>query len=312
MRRSVEKLIAAVFLIVAAGTGHAAALQATPDTLQDVLGRARSGDTIRLAAGDYPAVRLNDKKWDPPVVVDGAAGQLTAVEIRNVSGLTWRGGTFDGKNSVRVAFGANKSDHITVQQLKISHYIRGGIIFGQSSDSRIAGNVMSDMGSDGINAALSRRIVIDGNTCRDFYPTAKSHPDCIQLWSRPSDPPTADITISNNVANGNMQGVGMFNHVRNGIDDGGFDRIIIVGNTIDSAHAQGLAATGCRDCIVADNVVRKVPGAPHYAQLRTSGSTGGTWCGNRTDSMKEKTTAKCNARQRQAVATRATDAATAE
>jgi hypothetical protein len=66
---------------------------------------------------------------------------------------------------------------------------------------------------------------IEGNVCDAFRPLNGEHPDCVQLWSRPDAAPTSDIVIRGNRAYGPTQGFSGFNHVRNGVDDGGFDRI---------------------------------------------------------------------------------------
>ena len=224
------KRLAAILLGLAAPA--AAATVATPATLAVVLANAAPGDTIQLAPGSYAPLVVRDRHWSPPVTVDATAAQLRGVRLTEVSGLTWHGGTFDGGDVERNGFAVQHGDHLVIDGATFHHFVRNGIGVGNLDDARITNNVMTDMGSDGIDIALSHRIVADHNRCSDFYPTPGAHPDCIQLWSRPEVAPTADITISNNEAIGNMQGFTAFNHARPDatgkvVDDGGFDRIIV-------------------------------------------------------------------------------------
>ena len=99
---------------------------------------------------------------------------------------------------------------------------------------------MTRIASDGIDVSLSRNIVIDCNACTEFRPAPGAHPDCFQLWSRPAAPPTADIVITSNSAVGDMQGISLFNHVRDGTNDGG-----ATGSTVKSASgASGRMSSG--------------------------------------------------------------------
>jgi hypothetical protein len=96
-------------------------------------------------------------------------------------------------------------------------------------------------------------------------PLNGEHPDCVQLWSRPDAPPTSDIVIRFNRAYGPTQGFSGFNHVRNGVDDGGFDRITIEGNAVDGAFPQAISLMSGRDSAVRNNRVATYPDAPFRA-----------------------------------------------
>jgi hypothetical protein len=100
---------------------------------------------------------------------------------------------------------------------------------------------MTRIASDGIDVSLSRNIVIDCNACTEFRPAPGAHPDCFQLWSRPAAPPTADIVITSNSAVGDMQGISLFNHVRDGANDGGFDRVLTRGNIVLNTYGDGIS-----------------------------------------------------------------------
>ncbi|MBV8973231.1 MAG: right-handed parallel beta-helix repeat-containing protein [Sphingomonadaceae bacterium] len=257
---------AAALLAIAAAPVAARDLSATPATLAGAFDRAAGGDRIVLAPGSYDPLTLRHRRWSPAVTVEAGPATLRSVRLEDVSGLTWHGGSFDGGDAERFGIGVDVADHLTIDGVTLRHFTRVGIGLGSVSDARIVNNTITDSGSDGIDVALSRRIVLDHNRCADFHPTPGAHPDCIQMWSRPTVPPTADITISNNEAIGDMQGFTMFNHARpdktgRTVDDGGFDRVTIDNNTAKVTTWWGVGAYDCRACIVRHNRVETLPGA---------------------------------------------------
>ena len=145
-------------------------------------------------------------------------------------------------------------------------------MLGKSSAVTLSNNKLTGLISDGIDIAQSRLVTVKNNSCRDFAPTATQfdengkrtivgdHPDCIQAWSRPASPPVADIVIENNSMEGTMQGIFFGNHVRNGVDDGGFDRIVIRNNVVRVTHSNGIRISDGRDSIVTGNRVSTFPG----------------------------------------------------
>ena len=258
---AVVAFTAAVFLLPE--NAPAATVAATPGTIDAALARAGDGDTIRLAPGDYGPIKVKRRNWAPAITIEASDARLVNVRLDTVSGLNWRGGHFDGGHVQNGGFAAlYGSKDIRIEAASFTGFTRYGIAVDQSADIDIIGNKFSDSGSDGIDIGQSRRISIEGNDCRDFNPTEKAHPDCIQMWSRATSPPTSDVIIRNNVMHGKMQGISLFNHIRNGSDDGGFDRITIIGNDVAiSDFYHGIAAYSCRDCLIRDNKVSTLPGA---------------------------------------------------
>lgn len=242
----------------------AGAAVATSATIDKVLSSARPGEAITLAPGDYAAIDVRHRQWSPPITVDAAAARLRGVQFWDVAGVIWHGGAFDGGDAVRGAFGLTESSHITVDGTTMTRFTRYTIGLQNSSDVRLTNNSFTDMGSDGIDIALSRRVLIDHNVCAASHPTPGAHPDCIQMWSRPTAPPTADITITNNTATGMTQGFTGFNHVRpdasgKDTDDGGFDRIVIENNTAKVGYYHGISLYNCRKCAIRNNRVETMP-----------------------------------------------------
>lgn len=241
-----------------------------------------NGATVKLAPAPNPCppIAITGRTYNPPVTIDATGAALTRVDLNTVSGIIWHGGEFSGTNTVSSGFAVTSSDHVALESATLHNYLRNNISFSNSSDFRITNNVMSHSGADGIDIALSRRGLIDGNVCSDPDTTTGSHPDCVQLWSRPTAPPVADIAIVGNTATGAMQGFNGFNHVRPDatgkmVNDGGFDRITVVGNTAAVSYPDGIYFTDCRSCVFFGNHFVTPKGAAHWTNFVVNGvSTG--------------------------------------
>ncbi len=255
MSMRLAAMIVAMMALEAMATPGAAEAVVTPTTFADALMAAKAGDTLRLAPGSYDRVSVRDRHWSPPVTIAAAAARLSSIRLDNVSGVTWRGGDFEGGDTIPDGIKVEQGDHIVVDGAAFHHYTSVGIILGRVTDARLSNNVFTDSGSDGIDIALSQRVVADHNRCTDFHPTPGAHPDCIQLWSKPNFAPVADIDITNNVAIGEMQGFTAF--------DGPYDRITFEHNFARVATYHGITVTDCRHCLVRHNRVESMANAGH-------------------------------------------------
>lgn len=237
-----------------------AALTATPATLPAQIARAGPGATITLAPGDYGTVTIT-RRVTRPIVINAAAARLRVV-FRRASGFELRGGSIagaHGRGAAGYGVSIDHSDHITIAGSAFSDSQRG-IVINASTDVLVSRSTFIGLVVDGINIAGSQRVTVRDSACRDFN-SGEAHPDCIQMWSRPGAI-TSDVLITGNQALGHgMQGFTAFNHVRNGVDDGGFDRIAIVGNTVVGDYPQGVALYDCRRCRVTGNRTSRLPGA---------------------------------------------------
>jgi len=262
-----------------------ALLAATPTTINSVIASAQPGDTIKMVPGSYPYILIQKRNWTPALTVDATDATVAGVNIFRSTGISWVGGNITqvvkpGAIAAGYGFIANgSSSNISVSGVRISNF-RLGIGLDSVNGARISGNWLTKMSADGIDVALSRNVVIDRNACSEFAPAPGNHPDCIQLWSRPTAPPVADITITNNSAIGEMQGIALFNHIRGGVDDGGFDRVLVRGNVVLNTYANGISVYDCRGCTVRDNNVNSLPKYINRAQLIVKGGTV-TQCGNK-------------------------------
>jgi hypothetical protein len=316
-------LALAVALAIAIAEPVAAAnLDANPRTLSEVFVRAKAGDTIVLAPGDYAGVRLTGRTFSPALTLDAQKASFAGLQLRDVEGLIIHGGTFrltapgvhprTGQAVFRPAVRMDRVRQVAVHNVQAigpggieegdpfgegtgisivrsnavevtgSQFrgFRGGIMLSKVDGFRLVDNQFTQMRSDGIQVGEGRNGLIEDNSCTETRIRDQEHPDCIQLWSRPTSPPTADVIIRRNKAAGKMQGIGMFNHVRNGVDDGGFDRIVIEENDLTVAYPHGIALYAGRDSIVRNNRVRTMDGARWIANINIIGSIRVMRCGN--------------------------------
>lgn len=239
--------------------------------LEGLLSKARAGTSLKLPPGDYGIIVVQDRSFERPVIVDATGARFLGLTFKRVRNVTIRGGEVTGtldRNAIRV----QESQEISLEGMTLRN-ARKGIIVDLSTDVVLRNNRLEALRSDGINVARSQRVLIEGNQCRNFQPIGAvfdaegrkvkdgDHPDCIQLWSRPTAPPVSDVIIRRNVAEGTMQGIFLGNALRNGLDDGGFDRIRIEDNDIEISFPQGIGLYDARNSIVRNNRVRTVAGA---------------------------------------------------
>jgi len=240
----------------------ASALNATPQTVNAVIAKAPSGATINLAPGTYGVIDIRGRNWPRPITLNMGKAQIRSVWIRSSSGISIVGGTYSGSvGKAMEGYGIwiRQSSHVTITEPVLTDSVRG-IVLDRAEDIAITKAQLLRMQVDGINVGSSRRVRISDSVCSDFR-TDDRHPDCMQLWSSPKYGVTQDVELLNNVSEGNMQGFTGFNHVRNGVDDGGFDRIKIVGNRVFGTYPHGVSISDCRDCTITDNITRTAPGA---------------------------------------------------
>lgn len=260
-------------------------LEARGATLEGLRAKNVSGLTIR--GGEFRV---------PAPVTKASTGQQIyggATRFDNVSRLTLTDGRFVGPGappgSTSGPFGEGygvfvvTGSDITVKGGKFQG-LKNGIVLSRVEGFNLTGNTFAANRSDGINVGEGRKGVIERNECLATRIRDKEHPDCIQLWSRPTSPPVSDVVIRGNRAEGEMQGIGLFNHTRNGVNDGGFDRITIEDNDMRVAYPHGIALMESRNSVVRNNRVSTLPGARWRARISADtaqrcGNTVGAYAG---------------------------------
>lgn len=253
-------------LMILSLMASASVVMVTPATINTVLATARPGAVIRLAPGNYGTVSIRKRNWSKPITLEGGKARLT-LNVTESSGLIVRGGTFVG-NAAKTNSGGDyalilrSSKNVLLEGIRVSDSTLG-IAIMTSNHIRITRAEIVGMLADGIDIASSQHVTINDSSCTNFRTQIGQalHPDCIQMWSSPKEGVTQDITIERNRAIGPMQGITGFNHVRNGTDDGGFDRIVIRDNYVANIYPHGVYINACRNCTITGNAVETLPGS---------------------------------------------------
>jgi parallel beta-helix repeat protein len=277
-------------VILAPGTYSAIVLQDRPFTSVTVDARGSTINGMSLK-------NVNNFKVTGGTFLNGCVpGALTncynyAIILTGGSGFSLNGAFLKGPEvSIAGVMGAkgdgyglrsNATANMSITN-NVFHGFKIGIVMDNGShDFRIAGNRFTTMRSDGVNVGPgSNKGLIERNVCDGTRITSLEHPDCIQMYSRPTFPPVADITIRFNSSFGDSQGFSGFNHVRDGVDDGGFDRITVSDNYVLGSYPQGIALYDCRQCQLTNNRVATLPLAQWRTSINTERSTYVKRCGN--------------------------------
>jgi Periplasmic copper-binding protein (NosD) len=301
-----QKQLSGVFLTALAGgvavvaCGVAFAWQTSSGgSASAMVANARAGQTLTLPAGNQGTLLIVNRNFSQPVRINASGSRFTAIVIRNSSGITIEGGSVVGPGGRSYGVHIDQSNGIRIANMAISGAHRG-IVMGKSREIQIVNNQLVGVIAEGINIAQSQRVLVQGNVCRDFNPTVATyaangsritdgdHPDCIQAWSRPGWAPTGEVSIIGNTADGEMQGIYFGNMMRNGVNDGGFDRVSIRDNRVRVSYSNGIVLAGARNSEVVNNHVLTVPGSVSTrdpsrtinAMLRITAAVNVRACGN--------------------------------
>lgn len=318
MLKGLRVAFIAASTILVAWPAFAATLVAKPDTLTAVLAAAKGGDTLVLSAGRYVTVKgLSGRVFSPPLKIDATAAEIERWTIANATGVEIKAGVvrngcapaagcynyglrFDGGKGVKVAGGTfvgpevaepglpyQRADGYGVGFIGTTDFeltdnvfvsFRTGAVLNKVHRFRVAGNRFNRMRSDGVAIGQGWVGLIEGNICDGTRILSTEHPDCIQFWSRPDAPPTSDLTIRKNIALGEMQGATGTNHTRDGVDDGGFDRIVMEDNLVIGAYPSGVALNSGRASALRNNRTLTLPKAPYIVRTFATGDV--VRCGN--------------------------------
>lgn len=271
--------VSAALLSCMATASSAYAWQTATMTNQEVLtliANAKPGETIDIPSTFSGPLVISGKHYADPITLRNYSSTIENIVIRDSSNIIVEGGAVMGGPNVTYAVQMDRAKSVTIRGMTITGAVRG-IVMNRSESIGVFQNRLFGLRTDGINAAESRKIIIEGNSCSNFNPILPvydsagnlvkdgDHPDCIQLWSRPTTAPTADIVIRGNSMNGYMQGIFLGNHVRAGVDDGGFDRVVIENNYVDISFPNGIYVGAGRFVRIVGNQVMTVDDA----RLRT-------------------------------------------
>lgn len=294
------KLIFAAVLAVGAGqSATAAVVDATPSTLAAQLNAATPGDTLRLAAGRYAGLTLRGAN----VSIDASAATLERITVRDTEGLrlvggAWgtgcapeadcsataltildsrrivvEGGAFQGPAGVADGAGilARRSFDVTLADLSFKRLAKGARFL--QVDGFSARRIdCAGQRIDCVTLAGSSNGLVEDVVCRDTKITANEHPDCVQAWILPGEPPPTNLTVRRMLAVGDTQGVGFF--------DGPFGRVVVEDTEVYTTRANGITVNGAAELVLRNNRLRTLPGARLITTIRTRDSLVVERCGN--------------------------------
>ncbi|MBH0111342.1 right-handed parallel beta-helix repeat-containing protein [Novosphingobium sp. YJ-S2-02] len=256
----------------------AAASFAAPTTIEQVIARAKDGEVIELEAKDYGEILIKGHTWAKPVTIRAQPGTHGTLKIVKSQGVNVTGGDF-GHIEKGYAMHVHLSKNVNISDVSLTAAPRG-LVISRSQNVSVSKARITEMRIDGINVAASQHVTIVDSSCARFN-TGKAHPDCIQLWSDPKrGGTTKDVTLLRNRSDGNMQGFTAFNHVRDGVDDGGFDRLVFRDNWVTGYYPNGVAVYDCRNCDISNNTAVTPPDAKWHVIVRAIRCTDCTVEGN--------------------------------
>ena len=250
------------------------------------------GQTVRLPAGEHELVQIRGKRFDPPVTIVADGAIVRGVQMWDSAGIIWRGGvimapTGMGENGPN-AWGvdARRVQGVRFENVTVTN-ARLAMIFSDSRGIVVRDSTFTGLRSDGLNIVSTSDVLVEKNVFTNFKPTKATgskadgtwkdgdHPDAIQMWvNKPTDA-MSDVTIRNNVVDGDTQGISTF-----GPTGRGHSRIHILNNRLRVKYPAGAVLVDCTDCSIRGNVVETIPGAPYRAHIWLNKSPTAIVCGN--------------------------------
>jgi hypothetical protein len=253
---------------------------ATPKTLAARIAAAHTGETIRLASGDYGSLQVFNRKFAGQGLVieaqPGAKAVFTDIDIGGSEGVTVKGVEVDIETekfgvsvngSQRISLAGLKvyappgkapngmmlrnATDVTVEDSELS-LLENGINVVDNDRVQILRNTFHDIQSDAIRGASSHVDVI-GNHSTNFHPLPGDHPDFIQFWAdKAVGPSTGNRVMDNVFQRGDGAGVqGVF------IEDN--KDIVISGNALLGTMYNAISLSRVQGALIEDNFIQSYP-----------------------------------------------------
>lgn len=255
------------------GLTIASADPANPAVIHAFEGKGVQNLTIENVVFDYDAM-------------PGQAPLKRPFKFNDCANVSLSGITFDGDIAKGVgpeadgfATGVGLSvrgcEGVTLSDSKLHGFLIGAN-FGNSRDVTIENNVLSGMRIDGLTFARMQNLKIEGNWIHSFARNLQinDHSDMIQLWTYDSQSPMQGIEIRNNlfeIGSGDpTQGIFIGNEA---LDQGHgaemfYQSVTISGNTMISAHMNGIVVGGTHDLTLSDNTLLEAPRSVSFARKK--------------------------------------------
>lgn len=256
----------------------------------------RPGATVTLPADMTGPVAIIGQRFDPPVTILAGKAKIRGLRIWESSGIIWRGGTITaetgmtGKSYPSYGVHIRGSSRVRLDDVTLTDAVRG-VVTADSRAITIQNSRFTGLRSDGADIAGTSDVLLQNNVFKDFSPIKPTgdkaagnwkdgdHPDAIQMWTSKVTPNPTDITIRDNIIEGDTQGINTF-----GPRGAGYDRIRVTGNRLRVGYPAAISLIACRDCEISGNDITTEPGARYKPNIRTDASDG-RFCGNRLASV---------------------------
>lgn len=229
--------------------------------LTSALGKAKGGDVIKLAGGNYGSVNLSAKSYSGNVTITSASDAKQAVftklKMKGTSNLTVDNVKFDGTgqgNGLEVSQGSN----IKVVNSDFTD-LRLGAYFSKVTGLTVSNNTYTDMWHDAMNFAGITNGVISGNVYRESgsHP-GYTHKDFIQFWTNKTNGEGAskNVQITGNSfysKDGDTHGIFMLNEGKMGMHS----NITIANNYMRASHTHGITVADGNGVSISNNTLIK-------------------------------------------------------
>lgn len=204
--------------------------------LLTALKNAKGGETIKLLAGNYGTVNINNYNFASTVnIVSADPGSRALLEQLSINGSSniavqgldlirpastvetnatlnsvfnsrnisfddvhIRGALADPTLSSATGLVIRSSAGVTVTNSTFDH-IGSGLNVSGSSDIVLKDNSLSELRRDGMILSAVTRVTIDGNMITNMHPAAGDHPDFVQFYTNGTTTASSDITVTNNL-----------------------------------------------------------------------------------------------------------------
>lgn len=229
--------------------------------LTSALGKAKGGDVIKLAGGNYGSVNLSAKSYSGNVTITSASDAKQAVftklKMKGTSNLTVDNVKFDGTgqgNGLEVSNGSN----IKVVNSDFTD-LRLGAYFSKVTGLTVSNNTYTDMWHDAMNFAGITNGVISKNVYRESgsHP-GYTHKDFIQFWTNKTNGEAAskNVQITGNSfysKDGETHGIFMLNEGKMGV----YSNITIADNYMRSSQTHGITVADGNGVAITNNTMIK-------------------------------------------------------
>ena len=206
--------------------------------------------------GVFPRLDVSNRPATAaPVTIDASGATIAMFTAYHSNHVTVNGGVFGPAQWASATI--TDSDDMAMNGGVYLSPATTGIAVMRSTHIALDDNRITHSSGDGIDIGASQFVTVRRTVCLDNVVTL-IHPDCVQSFSPPLMAPTSDVTVTDTLAIGAMQGVTAFDHPDQG--QRGFARMTFSRNFIATSDPQCIALYDATASVVTDNVCHTLLG----------------------------------------------------